>query len=286
MSEPGPRPGHHRRRAIVTRQPVIGGPAVSVVRPRYGRELEDEPQTSRLYGRLRGFLVLGAVLSVVVVAMGAGVYYVYSSSLLRVKVAEVEGASLTSPNDLAAQAALFNESLLTADLAAAEARVEQLPLVQGARIERHWPRTVRIVVTERQPWGLWEQSGVLYTIDREGVVLGTSIAAPPNAPVIKSFQQGSRIQGDRVDRNAVDAAERIWSELPARLGVEVSEVAFLADKGVQVTTGDGQVALLGDASGIDYKLAAWAAMAQEADARGIVYSAIDLRFGNRPVLIQ
>jgi cell division septal protein FtsQ len=291
MSEPGPRPGRHRRRAIVTRQPVIGGAPVSVIRPRYGREVReyrDEPPIGALPGRLRGALVLGTMLSVVAIAFGAGVYYVYASSLLRVKVAEVEGAALTSPNDLAAQAALFNHSLVTADLSAAEARVEQLPLVKDATIERHWPRTIRIVVTERQPCGVWEQSGVAYTIDRDGVVLGTgtAIAPPPGAPVIRSFEQGSRIQGEKVDASAVEAASRIWTELPARLGVAVTEVAFLVDKGVQVTTDDGQVALLGDASGIDYKLAAWAAMAQEADERGIVYRAIDLRFGNRPVLIQ
>ena len=287
MSEPGPRPGHHRRRAIVTRHPVIGGPAVSVARPRNGHEVIGElPPRKRDYGRLRGLLVLGTVFSVMAIALGAGLYYVYTSSLLRVKVAEVDGAVYTSPNELAAQAGLFNESLVTADLEAAAARVEQMPLVKDATVERQWPRTIRITVVERQPWGIWEQSGVAYTIDRDGIVMGTSIAAPANAPVIKSFEQGSRIQGEAVDQDAVEAAARIWTELPAQLGVQVTEVAFLADKGVQVTTSDGQVALLGDASGIEYKLAAWAAMARAADERGIVYRAIDLRFGNRPVLIQ
>jgi hypothetical protein len=116
--------------------------------------------------------------------------------------------------------------------------------------------------------------------------MGTTIAPPPGAPVIRSSEQGSRIQGERVDIHAVQAAARIWSDLPARLGVEVTEVAFLAGMGVQVTTSDGQVALLGDASGVDYKLAAWAAISDEALRQGIVYRVIDLRFGNRPVLVQ
>jgi cell division protein FtsQ len=289
MNEPGTRPGHpHRRRAIVTRQPVIGGGRVAVVRPRYGRETEPEipiglPPQGRRY---RAIALIGCVAVLVFAAMGAGSYFIYNSNLLRVNVAEVEGAALTNPHEIAGTAALFQDSMLTADFEAAEDRIRQMPLVQDASIERSWPRTIRITVVERQPWGTWEQAGVAYTIDREGVVLGTTIAAPAGAPVIRSSEQGSRIQGDRVDRHAVDAAARLFADLPGRLGVGVTEVAFLAGKGVQVTTDDGQVALLGDASGIDYKLATWAAMSAQADEEGIVYRIIDLRFGNRPVLVQ
>lgn len=313
MREPGPRPGHrHHRKAIVTRQPVIGGRPASVIRPPYGGEIEpviglprarrvdvDGPTIGAAPARrpapaatapgrrsYRGIVVLGAVFVVIAGALGAGAWAVYASSLLRVNVAEVEGAALTDPHEIAGVAALFQESMLTADLAAAEARIEQLPLVKEANIEKRWPRTIHITVVERQPWGVWEQMGVAYTIDRDGVVLGTTIAPPPDAPVIRSSEQGSRIQGDRVDAHAVDAAARIFADLPSALGVEVTEVAFLAGMGVQVTTSDGQVALFGDASGIDYKIAAWAAMADEADRQGIVYRTIDLRFGNRPVLVQ
>jgi cell division protein FtsQ len=236
--------------------------------------------------RYRGFIILGAAFALVVAAIGGGGYALHNSSLFRVKTVEVEGAVLSSPNQLAAEAGLFRQSLLTADLAAATQRLRAMPLVKDAHIERRWPNTVRITVIERTPWGVWEQDGVPYTIDRDGVVLGTTYPAPPNAPVIKSSEKGTRLPGERVDHAAVDAASRIWTELPGQLGVEVTEVAFLAGMGVRVTTGDGQIALLGDASGIDYKLAAWAAMAGEARAQGIAYTTIDLRFGNRPVLVQ
>jgi hypothetical protein len=64
----------------------------------------------------------------------------------------------------------------------------------------------------------------------------------------------------------------------------VSEVRFLGSKGVQVTTADGQSALLGDSSSIAYKLAVWAAVSTQAARQGINYTSIDLRYGNRPVL--
>jgi cell division septal protein FtsQ len=82
----------------------------------------------------------------------------------------------------------------------------------------------------------------------------------------------------------VDAAAEIYERLPRQLGTTVADVSFSAARGVQVTTTDGQTALFGDSSSIAYKLSVWAAMAQQAQVRGITYTTIDLRFGNRPVL--
>jgi cell division septal protein FtsQ len=124
---------------------------------------------------------------------------------------------------------------------------------------------------------------VSYTIDHTGVVIAKT-PAPAGAPVIKSSEAGNREIGDRVDYQAVDAAAEIYKQLPAVLGTTVSDVSFVAGKGVQVTTADGQVGLFGDSSSIDYKLAVWAAIRKQAQADNIQYTSVDLRFGNRPVV--
>jgi cell division protein FtsQ len=178
---------------------------------------------------------------------------------------------------------LLGESMFDANLASAQEALYRQPLVNSVRIERDWPHSIRVVVEERTPWGTWEQSGVQYTIDREGVVLGQGPAGK-DVPVIKSSELGNRVIGDRVDYQAVDAAAEIYEKLPRQLGTTVAEVAFIAGKGVQVTTTNNQTALFGDSSSITYKLSVWAALAQEAQARRINYTTIDLRYGNRPVL--
>ena len=110
--------------------------------------------------------------------------------------------------------------------------------------------------------------------------------AGPGMPVIRSFQNFTLQPGDSVDYQAIEAASEIYELLPNVLSTSVAEVAYLAGKGVQVTTTSGQTALLGDSSAVSYKLAVWASVAQEAADRGLVYSTIDLRYGNRPVLQQ
>ncbi|GIW16883.1 MAG: cell division protein FtsQ [Tepidiforma sp.] len=266
--------GNGPRREIVRRRPLVIGEGVvpAQARPRVRFALP---------GR-RFVTVFGGL--AVIAALAAGTGWLYRSPYLRVQSVEVVGTARMSDGTVVAAADLLGRSMLTADLAAAQRAVYQLPLVSSVRIERDWPSAVRIIVEERRPWGTWEQAGVDYLIDREGVVIAVGERLPAGAPAIRSSEPGSRLVGDRVDYQAVDAAAEIYELLPRQLGTTVEEVAFIKGKGVQVTTADGQVALFGDSSSIAYKLAVWAALAAEARQRHIAYTTIDLRYGNRPVL--
>jgi cell division protein FtsQ len=230
----------------------------------------------------KGLLTMAAAMSVLAL-FAYGAFWVWSSPIFKVSDVQVTGNSrITTPTIIEASG-VIGESMFNADLSEVQRQMYALPLIYNVSIERDWPNTIRIVVEERQAWGTWEQANVEYTIDREGVVLGVG-PGPENGPVIRSSEEGSRITGDRVDYQAVDAAAEIYEKLPRYLGTTVSEVAFTRGQGVTVTTTANQVALLGDSSSITYKLAVWSALATEAQQRRINYTTIDLRYGNRPVL--
>lgn len=227
--------------------------------------------------------LLGLAFAGLVAMLGGAGYWAWASPFFRVNNIEVAGNERIGADVIVISTGLLGESMFTADLATAQKALYQHPLIYSAHVERRWPATLRVVVEERQAWGVWEQGGVRYTIDRDGVVLGT-VSPGAGAPVIRSSAAGSLRQGDRVDYQAVDAAAEIYERLPRQLGTTVTEVAHLAGKGVQVTTATGESALLGDSSSIAYKLAVWAALRREAHLQGINYTSVDLRYGNRPVL--
>ncbi|MFN8507495.1 MAG: FtsQ-type POTRA domain-containing protein [Dehalococcoidia bacterium] len=228
--------------------------------------------------------VVAALSAVAILAIAAGGgWWVFRSSYFEIKTVSIEGTQRVNPDGLAQRAGLSGQSMFNADIGSAQDALALVPLVKEVHIQRHWPDSVTITIVERQGWGIWEQSGVRYVVDRDGVVLG-EWEMPPGTPVIRSSALGSRRPGDRVDYQAVDAAAEIYANLPKQLGTRVTEVAFLPGKGVRVTTETGQVGLLGDSSSIPYKLASWAAVEQKAADRGIAYNTIDLRFGNRPVV--
>lgn len=223
-----------------------------------------------------------AAAAVLLGVVGAAVW-AWQSPLLRVREVEVVGAVSARESDILDRIEFWDERMVTADLSGAAEAIAELPLVASVDIERRWPSTVRITVYEREPWGSWEQAGLRYTIDREGFVLGHG-APPAGSTAIVSNESFSLRPGDRVDYNAVDAAAEITSQIQEALGTRAVELTYSPDEGIRVRTADGQTALLGDSSGIAYKLAVWARVAQEASAQNITYSTIDLRFGNRPVL--
>jgi cell division protein FtsQ len=277
-------------RAIVRRgTPVIGERRGMIIkRGRGGGVQSPPPRGPRLrrpqlgWRPSKGMLAAAGVLCALGL-MAGGAYWVWTSPFFKISNVEVTGNERIPASTIVERTDVLGDSMFSADLAAAQKQLYALPLVASVKVERQWPHTLKVMVEERKAWGTWEQSGVRYTIDRDGVVLGTN-PPPAGSPAIKSSEPGSRQQGDRVDYQAVDAAAEIYEKLPRQLGTTVQEVAFVAGKGVQVTTANNQTALLGDSSSIAYKLAVWAALSHEAQAQRINYTTIDLRYGNRPVL--
>lgn len=63
--------------------------------------------------------------------------------------------------------------MLEIDLAAAQARLQALPWVRRADVERQLPDTLFIHLTEREPFAFWQRNGSLSLIDRDGTVIPT-----------------------------------------------------------------------------------------------------------------
>ena len=77
----------------------------------------------------------------------------------------------TSSDILAALGVRMGQPILAVDLAAARARVAQLPWVETATVERRLPDTLYVDVTEAEPLALWQQQQKLHVISRSGRVI-------------------------------------------------------------------------------------------------------------------
>ena len=84
----------------------------------------------------------------------------------------VEGRAETARDQiLSALAVARGTPLLTVDPEAARARIEALPWVKTAVVERHLPDTLFVRLTERKPLALWQKDGQLALVDADGHVL-------------------------------------------------------------------------------------------------------------------
>jgi cell division protein FtsQ len=146
---------------------------------------------------------------------------------------KVTGRQRTQPDSiLAALGIRRGGPILGFDPAAAKRRLEHLPWIKTAKVERQLPGTVRIALTERVPLALWQLDGALSVIDREGdridraaptdhadLPLVVGPGAPDHAKDLLALLAREPAMNARV-KAAVRVRDRRWNVV-LRNGVEV-----------------------------------------------------------------
>jgi cell division protein FtsQ len=122
----------------------------------------------------------------VVAALAGLAFLVTRSPLLDVDDLRAHGAEHTSIDDLrAASGIAAGDPMTGVDLSGAEAAIAALPWVDTVRVERDWPGTIEIHVTERRPAAtLAGPTGEWFLVDDTGRVLEGVDGAAPDRPTI------------------------------------------------------------------------------------------------------
>ena len=132
---------------------------------------------------------------------------VLETGLLGLTVSDirVEGRETTDPETiLAALAAGPGTPILAVSPTRAKDRLESLPWVRTAVIERRLPGTLYVRLVERKPLALWQHSGKIELIDRGGDVI----------PVVRldQFAKLPMVVGEGAARHAAELLEMLASE--------------------------------------------------------------------------
>lgn len=207
-------------------------------------------------------------------AIGDGLYAASASAGLSVQDVLVEGRARTQREAILATLGVARgEPILSFDPHAAKARLESLPWVREAMVERRLPDTVYLRLSEREPLALWQYEGKLAVIDRTGQVIAGALAA--------AFATLPVVVGEDAPRTA-EALLRVLDSEP-ELRVRVAAAIRVQGRRWNIRMNDG----------IDIRLpetdpaAAWAELARlqrehEVLQRDVV--TIDLRLPDRLVV--
>ncbi|MDZ7673655.1 MAG: FtsQ-type POTRA domain-containing protein [Acidimicrobiales bacterium] len=265
---------------------LAGGGGDVVVDPRLGARrravrhvTRDDPDRRRLYRLI--LLILVAILAL-------GIVIVLESPILDVDRIDIAGARATEPAAITEVAGIsIGSPLLLADLDAAESRVEALPWIEEATVERDLPGGVHIDVVERTPAALVAGGGSTVLVGTGGRVLSGDPAEIP--PAVDTSPGFVRVDvgdeppavGERIDpalAEAVTLAERLRADPAGAVqAVQLAPLRF------ELT--DGATVELGDASALPTKLEAFRTLYARVD-RSCPVATIDLRVPERPVLTR
>ena len=102
-----------------------------------------------------------------------------------------------------ALAVRLGDPILAIDIDDARDRLEALPTVRAAAVQRRLPGSLRVVIAERQPVALWQHDGEFVLVDRDGHQIPGSI---------QGFEDLLLVVGDGAPTAASDLLEMLATE--------------------------------------------------------------------------
>lgn len=128
--------------------PADRGPELTSVRV---GDLDRLERQARVQARYRRYLVRVGVIIAIVAALAIGAAIAYNSSLFTIQNVRVTGVEHLTSEEMGALAAVpSGTTLLRVDTGAIESRLKQDAWVQDVQVNRVFPDTLELVVTERQ----------------------------------------------------------------------------------------------------------------------------------------
>jgi cell division protein FtsQ len=176
----------------------------------------------RAQGRRRLRWLIAIAVFGIVVAVG---WLVIHSPLLDVDHVRVTGTQLVAPGDVRRASGISaGDALLFVDTGAAERRVEQLPWVDAASVERRLSGELVVRVTERRP-AVWARRAPdsVALIDGRGRVLADAPEAPPELPELSGLATLPPVGKGIAPRAAVGVLGQLPPELVGRVARVVSD---------------------------------------------------------------
>jgi cell division protein FtsQ len=175
-----------------------------------------------------------AAAAAVVVALVLG-WALTRTPLLDVDAIVVAGTTRTPAEVVAgATGVVRGDAMSDLDLAAAERSVEALPWVATATVQRDWPGTLRVRITERSPVAAVPGPGPWAVVDGAGRVLDVAAEPPAVLPRVSGVAPAGPA-GTTVPAGAADVLDALRA-LPAGLADRVRGVDVAAD-GMRLAVG-------------------------------------------------
>jgi cell division protein FtsQ len=171
-----------------------------------------------------------------------------NAPVFTIKRIAVTGTAHLSDADVVRLARIAQGTTLPrVDKRGAARRIAASPWVEKVRIDRDFPSTLIIEVTERRPAAIVDAGGsTMWVVSGDGLWLGPRSAEESGVPVIVDLQKVSPVSGGKVNepvlRNAIAVAAGLGPELRAITRTisapSIEKTALMTDSDVEVYVGE------------------------------------------------
>ncbi|MBS1101797.1 FtsQ-type POTRA domain-containing protein [Gluconobacter sp. Dm-62] len=271
------------------------------VRDRYSGAFppqEDRPSRAKLFWRRQRRLVWPAIVFLVVMGIaGAGVRLLYDAASeerfapLRARLVEMEplpirhivinGRGMTSEASIdEALGTTIGHPIFGFSVERARQRLDELPFIDHATVERHMPDTVIITLVERTPIAVWQDRGHFMLINRAGEEVSDQGLTGKNA---QAFLQLPLVVGEGANTAAATVIDALNHEPLVKS--QVAALIRVGNRRWNATLKDGTTVLLPEGE----EAAAFTRLARYQQSMRLLerpVQSIDLRLPDRMVVHQ
>ncbi|AOW94716.1 cell division protein FtsQ [Rhodococcus sp. WMMA185] len=158
--------------------------------------------------------------------------------MLSVREVDVTGATSIPEEQIRSVLAVpRGQPLLRVDTQSAAGRVAEIPKVASVRVQRVYPSTIRVTVTDRVPVVFIDTPDGTHLLDADAVDYEIA-PPPPGVPRLVTENPG---WGDQATEAALDVLE----SMPPQLRGQVGQIAANSISDIAVTLLDGRVVMWG-----------------------------------------
>jgi hypothetical protein len=257
-----------RRTTTTARTPAIW-------RGRAGAEAEHAPVQHGVRGRFAvpGRLVSGlltmTLLMVLALFFASDAFYVHSIA--------VGGLKYMSSNEIFSLTNVTGMHVFWVDGEQVRADIKRSPTIADADVRVSWPpNMVQIIITERQPALVWEQSGTATWVDLQGRVMQQREDRPDLLRVSADSSMLGEV-GASIDRDIVTGAVQLQTLVP-----NITLLRYHPDKGLGYNDQRGWEAWLGAGSDMPQRILIYNAIVNDLLTRGVVPSEVNIENPNAP----
>jgi cell division septal protein FtsQ len=231
---------------------------------------------------------------------------VFKNEAFAIRIIEAKSDGSFSPEQLRKWSRVkLGDNLLALDLSQVKRELQMVPLIRDAAVERVLPQTLRLRVTEREPFAqinaLRARTGengyeiVVHYLDEDGYVMpplahwlpaGSPAPAPESLPILAGVNHADLHVGRTVESPSIYAALRLMVafERSPMFGLDSLERIDVSSPDVlQVTTTRGSQVVLG-VDQVEWQLRRWRRVYDEATASHKAIGTLDLSVTNNAPL--
>ena len=208
--------------------------------------------------RTHGFFKFLGLLTALTIGLAVG-----QQTLFRLETVYVVGNEEKTPQEVVMASGLVRgRNMITIEEEDVAEALSKDHTIIFKGMQKEYPNTIYLYIEERKTVAAMQWLGILYTLDREGVVMkeSTSSTPPAGMPVVTGFRVSNINVGQQLlvrSENQMEAYREIMEELELQMyQSQVAEINLADPSNIYLITVEGVTVRLGDASYMQAKIGA------------------------------